>query len=89
MSNYIERWMTPWQEEVICAAEKALESKKKCQLPGYIVVHALTKEIGIALELPNIKCVIVRIQMGCAGEWIWGQVVWDSQHTYSTSLKHM
>ena len=62
MSNHIERWMTPWSEEVILSAERALKNGSPRVKPVDIVVNTKNKNIGVVKWIRN-DFIIVFVKM--------------------------
>lgn len=75
MSTYIERWMTPWPEEAILSAEKALNDEPACVKPEDVVVNAKNKDIGVVKWIRN-DFITVFVKMYVHGKCIWAEKIW-------------
>ena len=85
MEHYIERWMTPWTEEVICACEEALRTRNDNLEVGLLVVHGFHKTIGklVAIKEDFVK-VDERVQVGDIMTWV--EMIWPRKLTYASSI---
>ena len=71
MSNYIERWFTPWIEKVIVAAELALTTETHPTQPEQLVVHTLYKTIGKVSRIQHdVVHVLIRNTTEGMDDWI-------------------
>ena len=76
MSNHIERWCTPWVEEVIVAAENALASQTQPTATEQLIVNTIYKTIGKVRRIENdLVHVLIRTEVGGVG--IWAQEIWN------------
>jgi hypothetical protein len=76
MTNQIERWMTPWTENVIVRAEIALKSDTRPSNKNELVVNISTHTIGKVKSLKkNILWVFIRMQVG--DRYIWHPKLWN------------
>ena len=79
MTNQIERWMTPWTENVIVRAERALKSDTRPSNKNELVVNISKKTIGKVKSLKkNILWVFIRMQVG--DRYIWHPQLWNIQN---------
>lgn len=76
MSNHIERWCTPWIEDVIVAAEHALSSQTPPTATGQLVVHTICKTIGRVRRIgQDLVYVLIRTEVGGVGIWV--EEIWN------------
>ena len=76
MSLTIERWFTPWIEEIIVAAENALATTAQPTESGQLVVHTIHKKIGKVKKVKKDWVdVFIRTQVG--GHPIWVEEIWN------------
>lgn len=85
MQHYIERWMTPWSEKVICACENALKTRNDQLEVGVIVVHGVHKSIGILASIGE-EFVNVDQYILVGDNMTWVQVIWPRKLTYASSI---
>lgn len=86
MDHYIERWMTPWTEEVICACEEALKTRNDNLEVGFLVVHGFHKTIGKLVAIYDDFVKVDEYVLVGDGVMTWVQMIWPRKLTYGSSI---